>query len=461
MKKLLVILATIVFVSFAMICCTPQQSGDQEEVIDPSLLADLKTSVQIVDDWVWEKRPQITINIENPNRVKRTVTARITLATDKREVLDIINKEVTIAANAAETVVISTETDLEPGFYRATCDVDGKSACWDAKKTKSTFVFGISPEKISSPADKRSDFDKFWRDAKDQLKAIDMNVEKHQVGNTRVWLVLMNSVPDGLTGEPVRIGGYYVEPADKSKPNPIIMHYYGYDDLKPTKMSLPSAGSGKYAEFYVCTRGQRVNSRSHDLREDGVDIDFQNTYGDWFGFNFGNKDGYYYRGAFMDCIQAINFMVAQPGSDKDHIYAEGCSQGGAFSYVAAALSDYPLSGIAPGVSFLGDFPDFIELGAYQSDLAKRKAKELWGSADAPELLEFLSYFDMKNLATRISCPVIAYIGLQDSTCPPHTNMAPYNNVLTPASDKKILYYPTFGHDFLGDWASKYTSFFNI
>ena len=47
-----------------------------------------------------------------------------------------------------------------------------------------------------------------------------------------------------------------------------------------------------------------------------------------------------------------------------------------------------------------------------------------------EMYAFLSYFDTKNLATRISASVIACSGLQDGTCPPHTNLAPYNNLST-------------------------------
>ena len=48
--------------------------------------------------------------------------------------------------------------------------------------------------------------------------------------------------------------------------------------------------------------------------------------------------------------------------------------------------------------------------------------------------KLLSYFDTKNLATLVTCPVISAIGLQDPVCPPHTNFAPYNNF---KSEEKI------------------------
>ena len=63
----------------------------------------------------------------------------------------------------------------------------------------------------------------------------------------------------------------------------------------------------------------------------------------------------------------------------------------------------------------------------------------------------------KNLATRISCPVIASSNLQDGTCPPHTNLAPYNNLLS--TDKEIYFYPLLQHVIPSDWPSKTNAFF--
>ena len=74
-----------------------------------------------------------------------------------------------------------------------------------------------------------------------------------------------------------------------------------------------------------------------------------------------------------------------------------------------------------------------------------------------EMYRFLSYFDTKNLATRINAAVIACSGLQDGTCPPHTNTAPFTNLAT--TDKEMYYYPQMGHEIPNDWTGKYTAFF--
>jgi cephalosporin-C deacetylase len=55
----------------------------------------------------------------------------------------------------------------------------------------------------------------------------------------------------------------------------------------------------------------------------------------------------------------------------------------------------------------------------------------------------LSYFDVKNFASRVQCPVYMSFGLQDPTCPPHTNFSIYNNLGT--KDKRFFCVPTCGH----------------
>ena len=271
----------------------------------------------------------------------------------------------------------------------------------------------------------------------------------------KAYFVEMQSVPDGLTGDPVTIRGYYLEPQD-GKEHPVIMHFFGYDDQKPTsKVVCPSGGTdATYAEFYLSHRGQYINNRPASLRDpDDGKGDLENPYGDWFAIHFGDRDGYYYRGAFLDCVQAIRFIASRRTSDLGNIFAEGSSQGGALSYAAAALSSYPLKAIAPCVAFLGDYPDYFQIVDWPGNTARANK----GSMTDEEMYRFLSYFDTKNLATRIHCAVIACSGLMDETCPPHTNTAPFNNL--PVTDKEMYYYPNMKHEIPSGWESKYKAFF--
>ena len=68
----------------------------------------------------------------------------------------------------------------------------------------------------------------------------------------------------------------------------------------------------------------------------------------------------------------------------------------------------------------------------------------------------LSYFDMKNHARRIKCPVLMGIGLQDPTCPPHTNMASYALLRVP---RQLVIYPLCGHTVdYSDWNPRRDAF---
>ena len=403
------------------------------------------------EDLIWSGRPYFNITLENTETEPVKLPVKVRITTDTKQLAVEMTDTVEVAASTQRNYAVTTSENLNPGFYRATCYVDGK--------TVRNFNFGIDPFDIVSAPDMQPDFTEFWQTAKDQLAAVDMNAQLTEItGNSsakrKVYLVEMYSVPDGLSGEPVKIRGYYCEPADGQK-HPVIMHFYGYDTQgSKAKCECPSGGSSNYAEFYLSHRGQYLNNRPATTQNPGITEDCVNIYGDWFAYNFGDKNGYYYRGAFMDVVQAVRFMATRETSDMTHLFAEGSSQGGALCYAAASLSDYPFTAIAPNVAFLGDFPDYFQIVSWPASTAKAEAKKR-GMSDE-EMYAFLSYFDTKNLATRIHCAVLGTSGLLDGTCPPHTNIAPYNLIDNP--DKEYHFYPNMTHDYPKNWWSMIAAF---
>ena len=453
MKKLFILFTALVFTATMMASCEPINGGvtpeDPKDSI-PAQLEPLKQSVPVTDNWVFDSKPSITIHIENPNAIAQTAAITVRIISDLKKNVVTIEQTEEIPANSSKGVVVTTPDDLAPGFYRANCTVNKKSA--------RAFNFGISPEKIVSAPDKQPDFDEYWTAAKEQLAALDMNAQLTELptkstAKRKVYLVELQSVPDSPDGDPVIVRGYYAEPQDGQK-HPVIMHFYGYDSQNATSWPpCPGGNDSEYAEFFFSIRGQMLNNRAASNRVPDGKGDFVNIYGDWFAYNFGVKDGYYYRGAFMDCVQAVRFMATRETSDMTQLFAEGSSQGGALSYAVAALSDYPFTAIAPCVAFLGDFPDYFNIVSWPAETAKANK----GSMTDEEMYAFLSYFDTKNLATRITASVIACSGLQDGTCPPHTNLAPYNNL--PTEDKVMYYYPEMGHEIPAGWNKKIMDFF--
>ena len=453
MKKIFILFSALLFTATMMASCEPVGGGETPEQPKDSIPAELqplKQSIAVTNNWIFDSKPTIVVHIENPNAVAVEAAITTMITTDQRKSVVTLENKATIAANSSQDVTITTPEALAPGFYRANCLVNNKSA--------RAFNFGINPTAIVSAPDKQPDFDAYWAAAKAQLDTIDMNpqltlLEKKSTDKRKIYLVELQSVPDSPDGDPVIVRGYYAEPQDGQK-HPVIMHFYGYDSQNATSWPpCPGGNDSEYAEFFFSIRGQMLNNRAAANRYPDGKEDFKNIYGDWFAYNFGVKDGYYYRGAFMDCVQAVRFMATRETSDMTQLFAEGSSQGGALSYAVAALSDYPFTAIAPCVAFLGDFPDYFNIVTWPAQTAKANK----GDMTDEEMYAFLSYFDTKNLATRISASVIACSGLQDVTCPPHTNIAPFNNLQT--EDKVFYYYPEMGHEIPAGWNTKIMTFF--
>ncbi|MBP5658520.1 MAG: acetylxylan esterase [Paludibacteraceae bacterium] len=450
-KKYSILLATLT--AMILVACggckgtSPEPPAPQ---VDPDL-SQIEWSVPITDNWVWSGKPQITIRIANDNEYAAKLGTKVVVTTDKKADVVTLTDSVVIDAKKQKDFVVTTTEDLAPGIYHAECYVN-------AKKVRG-FNFAIDPFDITSVDDKPADFDDFWQAAKDQLAAIDMQAKLTEIpersnANGTVYLVEMYSVPDGLSGEPVKIRGYYCEPKDGQK-HPVIMHFYGYDTQGYTgQVDCPYAGTN--AEFYLSHRGQYLNNRpaGTDL---GVDEETVNIYGDWFRYNLGERDNYYYRGAYMDVVQAIRFMATRATSNMDKLFAEGSSQGGALTYVAAALSDYPFTAIAANVAFMGDFADAKDI----ESLAYWEISDHYYVDGVPQeqSLKYLPYFDIKHLTPRITCAVLASSGLADDVCPARLNLVPFNNLGTPADKKEYIIEPEMGHSYPGNWYSKMNELF--
>ena len=430
----------------------------------------LNVPVTVPQNWVFEGDdvPVFYVSITNP--YSTAVEARIVMevTTDKMVFVTSSSKTVSVQGNNSLRVEDMKAEGLEPGIYHATITVNDDLA--------RGFYFAVKPTEIISAPDKQSDFDSYWAAAKEQLAAVPINATLTEIpakssAKRKVYLGEMQSIADGLSGEPVTIRGYYAEPTDGQK-HPVLIHYQGYDsEYRPggdsatpwcINANWDTEEGANFAEFILSNRGQSVNNRPASGRDDGVQKDFENTYGDWFAYEFGNKDKYYYRGAYMDCLRAIDFMASRETSDMQNLFAEGQSQGGAFTVAAAALSDYKFNAIAPAITFMGDFPDYFDIVSWPAYVAKNCQKAIndnGGSMTDADMYAFLSYYDTKNLATSITSPYITSIGLQDNVCPPHTNIAPYNNAATAAEDKDIIYNPELQHATNSDWNDTYMTFF--
>ena len=409
------------------------------EIINEEDQSKLQTNVPVVDDWLWFSPdvPRFRVNVANPTTETVNFDIVLRIADDLMTFYHDYSYSETLVAGETNGYEYSPDEAWKPGFYHATVMVDGEAV--------RTFIFGYDASEMIVSPDMQADFNDFWNTAKAELAQIEpqytlTELTDKSTSKRKVYLLEMKSVPDG-TGEGI-VRAFYAEPTGPDT-YPAILHFCAYDS--GGGLWIPGGDDNpSQIDVVVSTRGQSINNRPP----------YTNEYGDWFTYGIGDKDTWYYRGAFMDCLRALDFLLTREKVQPQNIFAEGASQGGALAIAVAALGDGHINAIAPALPFLGDLPHFIELVMWAANVVRGHQQAL-GMSDA-EINAMLSYFDTKNLATLVTCPVLMDFSLQDSSCPPHTTWAIYNNLSS--SEKRYVLNPAIGHEIGETWVAELYSF---
>lgn len=335
--------------------------------------------------------------------------AEIVLVTDLSlmapEPEEVLRTQAVVGEGGALTVPLG---ELAPGFYEVRLR---DTLRWN---------IGVRPEDVVSKIDAHADFEDFWKAAFAELDTVPMEVE-------------MTPVPEHSnelrTGYEVRFkslggataGGIIMIPNAPGK-YPVRVQYMGYG--ADVYWFDPSAHPDRI-DFLVSVRDQGIFKAGQER---------------WIDRGLTSREEFYYRGAFCDARRALDFVFSLEQTDPERVVAMGESQGGALT-VAAAAWEPRLKAVSLAVPFLGDYPDYARIVFWP-------VHEVWETAQAEGLdraavMDMLTYFDTKNLAPYVTCPVIMAFGLQDPTCPPHTNFAIYNNLGT--QDRRYICIPTCGH----------------
>jgi len=327
----------------------------------------------------------------------------LSLMADKPDV--VLEKQVEAGEDSVLTVVLGK---LKPGFYEVRL------------RDSIRFNIGVRPDEVKSPVDAPDDMREFWDVTLSNLKQIPLEAAWEPVPEASNELresyrisyeSFGGAIAGGLLCIPVKPGKY-----------PVHIQYMGYG---ADVYNFDPSANPERIDFLVSVRNQGI---------------FRDSEARWIDRGLDSRENFYYRGAFADAVRAIDFIATLDKADMDHVVAYGESQGGALTVAAAAL-DHRIKAIAPAVPFLGDYRDYYKIVWWP-------VHEVMETADAQgldreEVYEMLSYFDIKNLAQWVECPAYMAFGLQDPTCPPHTNFAIYNNL--GSSEKHFWCVPTCGH----------------
>lgn len=420
------------------------------DLIDPKQIPSMACMLTNGTVRCWEKgeKPMICVTLSSLESYDVTTGVSYKLYTDSGKFVSENTRNVTVTAGGEQTVTFPLT--LQPGFYHVAVEAN-YSLVRD-------FNIGYDPTAIVSAPNMQSDFTDFWDTAKTELAAVPIDArltlrEDLSTGARNINFVEMQSIDNG-DGNPVTIRGYYAVPKAEGT-YPVVITQNGYDSGGLSDIYIPDTnGNPGWIELNISNRGQLINNRDPYKEENA----FYGKYyqpDEWFAYNFGDKDTYYYRGAYMDVVRSIDFICSQEKVQKENIFMTGGSQGGAFAIAGAALGDGRLNAIAPSIPFMGDFPDYFKVGSWPASTARAMQEKL--DLDNATMYKFLSYFDTKNLATLVTCPVISAIGLQDPVCPPHTNFAPYNNFRS--EEKHYVVNPECKHETPADWYHTYMDFF--
>ena len=378
---------------------------------------DVMIEAPVEHQWMYygDKPCKLNVNLSGTKGTRTelqiALVRDLSLMSGQKDTVVYLTRKVTVGAKPSK--VSFNLGKLEPGFYQVRLGFDGI--------TDYKFNIGVNPEKILSPQDKKPDFDEFWSRTLEELAAVDMEakftVDKEHSNELRTtYTVTLKS----LGGE--TMGGILCMPNKPGKYETFI-DYMGYG--AQVVWYDPSAAPER-VEFLVSVRDQGIFKRKDHYR--------------WIDRGLGSRETFYYRGAFCDVVRAIDFVCSLGCVDPEHLYARGESQGGAFTLVSVSL-DHRIKACAPAVPFLNDFRDYSRIVRWPMwEVFAQCEKE---GIDRERLLDMLTYFDIKNFADRIQCPVYMSFGLQDGTCPPHTNFAGYNLITAP---KHYWCAPELGHE---------------
>lgn len=302
----------------------------------------------------------------------------------------------------------------EPGFLQVRVSFKNKAGT----VVNAQGGAGIDPTEIKPSMPVPEDFDAFWDGQKKKLAAIPMNAMMEKVDAKAKDIDAFDIKADSVGSQ---ISGYFAKPSGaKPKSLPVVMTVHGAgvrssslggavnwarNGFLAMDMNAHGIPNGKPDAFYK----QLTDNELKDYRYVGRD----------------SRETCYFLGMYLRLIRGIDFLTSQPEWDGKTVIVFGGSQGGAQAFAAAGLD--------PRVSFFGAAVPAMSdhTGMVVNRIAgwpKLVPTGPDGKPD-PKVLEAARYFDDVNMATRTHA-LAAYVttGFIDTTCPPSSVYAAYNNL---------------------------------
>lgn len=370
------------------------------------------------------------VQLINKYKTKQEGTLTYILKTDNGTVLETRVVAIKIPKKGSRQFKIKIPPVSSPGIYGITVALN-LSTYDDTTK----YAFAYKPSGIATPYHKPPDFDVFWARAKADLAMIDpkYNIILDQTRTTRfhkVYKVEMISLDE------VKIFGWLTVPRLPGK-YPVVVGLQGY------RVELQPLLYENYIGFNLNTRGIEKNWKSFNPENEQPLL-----------INITDKDNYMYRGMYMDCVRAIDFIYSheEMGFDLSRVIVFGGSQGGTLSLITAALTGNRINSLIVDNPIFCDFQESYKLLSnplYDNFPIKHVVDYVKDNpaVTIEQLLDNLSYFEVQNFMPMINCSVLYAVSLMDPLTPAATVMAAFNKMNPATIEKSEMYVaPHLGHE---------------
>lgn len=342
--------------------------------------------------------------------------------------------DLSLPSKGSKTVEFKIAAPPKPGIYNIDFTINTNT--YD---DTSHYAFGYEIAKINNPYHKPRDFDNFWKQAMAELAEInpEYTVQEDLEQSTdkcKIYRIEMTSL------ENVRIQGWLTIPRVLiGRKFPVIVGYVGYQIKALPQISEDFAGLS-------------INVRGGDLENvEDENIDKQEL----LTLNINDPQRYIFRGIYMDCVRAIDFVIAHEdmGFDLTRIGVLGGSQGASQALVVSALLNKKIKTCVADNPTYCNFHINMEMQPQireESFILKYLNKYLDANhffITKEEILNSLSYFEIQNFMPQVKCPVLLGVGLLDPLAPAVTTIGAFNKLKREVQKTSELYtFPLLAHE---------------
>jgi len=260
------------------------------------------------------------------------------------------------------------------------------------------------------------DFDTYWEEAKHELDKVPITPAIERVPDKDTSTGLLHKVTLPALGATKIVCWYYVPRKAYDNDGRIVAHF-------PAVIIMPGYGA---EEPPVDRTSSGVITLSVNPRNHGPSRDYWKAPVEHLLWNIVEPEKFYYRYAFMDCLQAARFLFTRAEVDPKRVAAEGGSQGGLFALALGALEPR-IACVVSNVTAFSAFGDGMLLAERGHHTQYGKLLQDYPTS-ASRIRRSLAYIDGANLATRIRCPVQINMGGVDPVCNYVTGIVVYNSV---------------------------------